>query len=215
MYYPCVVCCYVASVKPHFLEWTLAWDSGSLEARSQIDFLICQVDPVTLTGCFRALTIVVAEFVQKIVWKSANICISVTSQQKIWPVSLGVWVISQGSFVEGLEHSLCVCWNVCSSNLLFFCFLFFVFFSFLGIRLRPYQLQGVNWLAQCFHCQNGCILGDEMGLGKTCQVCHCGASTVYLYWNTSLQLIPVFSCQLLGCIFTLGDIQVFLFLSLC
>ncbi|KAM7246488.1 hypothetical protein CapIbe_002786 [Capra ibex] len=38
-----------------------------------------------------------------------------------------------------------------------------------GIRLRPYQLQGVNWLAQCFHCQNGCILGDEMGLGKTCQ----------------------------------------------
>ena len=128
MYYPCVVCCYVASVKPHFLEWTLAWDSGSLEARSQIDFLICQVDPVTLTGCFRALTIVVAEFVQKIVWKSANICISVTSQQKIWPVRLGVWVISQGSFVEGLEHSLCVCWNVCSSNLLFFCFLFFVFF---------------------------------------------------------------------------------------
>ncbi|XP_055257786.1 chromodomain-helicase-DNA-binding protein 1-like isoform X2 [Moschus berezovskii] len=38
-----------------------------------------------------------------------------------------------------------------------------------GIHLRPYQLQGVNWLAQCFHCQNGCILGDEMGLGKTCQ----------------------------------------------
>uniref|UniRef100_A0A8C8XLA8 Chromodomain-helicase-DNA-binding protein 1-like n=1 Tax=Panthera leo TaxID=9689 RepID=A0A8C8XLA8_PANLE len=38
-----------------------------------------------------------------------------------------------------------------------------------GIHLRPYQLEGVNWLAQCFHCQNGCILGDEMGLGKTCQ----------------------------------------------
>ncbi|ERE92060.1 chromodomain-helicase-DNA-binding protein 1 [Cricetulus griseus] len=38
-----------------------------------------------------------------------------------------------------------------------------------GIRLRSYQLEGVNWLAQCFHCQNGCILGDEMGLGKTCQ----------------------------------------------
>ncbi|EPY89993.1 hypothetical protein CB1_000061028 [Camelus ferus] len=38
-----------------------------------------------------------------------------------------------------------------------------------GIRLRPYQLEGVNWLAQRFHCQNGCILGDEMGLGKTCQ----------------------------------------------
>eukprot|EP00071_Canis_lupus_P027061 XP_022260618.1 chromodomain-helicase-DNA-binding protein 1-like isoform X4 [Canis lupus familiaris] len=40
-----------------------------------------------------------------------------------------------------------------------------------GIRLRSYQLEGVNWLARCFHCQNGCILGDEMGLGKTCQIC--------------------------------------------
>ncbi|XP_012327403.2 chromodomain-helicase-DNA-binding protein 1-like [Aotus nancymaae] len=38
-----------------------------------------------------------------------------------------------------------------------------------GIHLRSYQLEGVNWLAERFHCQNGCILGDEMGLGKTCQ----------------------------------------------
>ncbi|CAH6926685.1 chromodomain-helicase-DNA-binding protein 1-like [Phodopus roborovskii] len=38
-----------------------------------------------------------------------------------------------------------------------------------GIHLRSYQLEGVNWLVQCFHYQNGCILGDEMGLGKTCQ----------------------------------------------
>ncbi|XP_063481978.1 chromodomain-helicase-DNA-binding protein 1-like isoform X3 [Symphalangus syndactylus] len=38
-----------------------------------------------------------------------------------------------------------------------------------GIHLRSYQLEGVNWLAHRFHCQNGCILGDEMGLGKTCQ----------------------------------------------
>ncbi|XP_052035624.1 chromodomain-helicase-DNA-binding protein 1-like [Apodemus sylvaticus] len=38
-----------------------------------------------------------------------------------------------------------------------------------GIRLRSYQLEGVNWLVHCFHSQNGCILGDEMGLGKTCQ----------------------------------------------
>nr|XP_044613917.1 chromodomain-helicase-DNA-binding protein 1-like [Equus asinus] len=38
-----------------------------------------------------------------------------------------------------------------------------------GIHLHSYQLEGVNWLAQRFHCQNGCILGDEMGLGKTCQ----------------------------------------------
>ncbi|XP_042339987.1 chromodomain-helicase-DNA-binding protein 1-like isoform X2 [Plectropomus leopardus] len=38
-----------------------------------------------------------------------------------------------------------------------------------GIQLRPYQLDGVQWLAQCLRSQQGCILGDEMGLGKTCQ----------------------------------------------
>uniref|UniRef100_A0A8C9FFC5 Chromodomain-helicase-DNA-binding protein 1-like n=1 Tax=Pavo cristatus TaxID=9049 RepID=A0A8C9FFC5_PAVCR len=38
-----------------------------------------------------------------------------------------------------------------------------------GIKLRPYQLDGVNWLVQCYQVQHGCILGDEMGLGKTCQ----------------------------------------------
>ncbi|XP_029434009.1 chromodomain-helicase-DNA-binding protein 1-like isoform X2 [Rhinatrema bivittatum] len=38
-----------------------------------------------------------------------------------------------------------------------------------GLQLRPYQLEGVNWLIQCFKDYHGCILGDEMGLGKTCQ----------------------------------------------
>uniref|UniRef100_A0AAQ5YQN1 Chromodomain-helicase-DNA-binding protein 1-like n=1 Tax=Amphiprion ocellaris TaxID=80972 RepID=A0AAQ5YQN1_AMPOC len=38
-----------------------------------------------------------------------------------------------------------------------------------GIQLRPYQLDGVQWLTQCLNNQQGCILGDEMGLGKTCQ----------------------------------------------
>uniref|UniRef100_A0A8B9PEG2 Chromodomain helicase DNA binding protein 1 like n=1 Tax=Apteryx owenii TaxID=8824 RepID=A0A8B9PEG2_APTOW len=38
-----------------------------------------------------------------------------------------------------------------------------------GINLRPYQIEGVKWLVQCFEVQYGCILGDEMGLGKTCQ----------------------------------------------
>ncbi|KAJ1119230.1 hypothetical protein NDU88_007416 [Pleurodeles waltl] len=38
-----------------------------------------------------------------------------------------------------------------------------------GIQLRPYQLDGVNWLSQRVKNQRGCILGDEMGLGKTCQ----------------------------------------------
>ncbi|XP_068615739.1 chromodomain-helicase-DNA-binding protein 1-like [Brachionichthys hirsutus] len=42
-------------------------------------------------------------------------------------------------------------------------------FGLRGIRLRPYQLDGVQWLAQRLKNQHGCILGDEMGLGKTCQ----------------------------------------------
>ncbi|XP_072179919.1 chromodomain-helicase-DNA-binding protein 1-like [Diadema setosum] len=45
-------------------------------------------------------------------------------------------------------------------------------FSELGLKditLRPYQLEGANWMAQRFHRNHGCILGDEMGLGKTCQ----------------------------------------------
>ncbi len=39
-----------------------------------------------------------------------------------------------------------------------------------GVRLRPYQLEGVSWLAECHDQRHGCILGDEMGLGKTLQV---------------------------------------------
>lgn len=74
---------------------------------------------------------------------------------------------------------------------------------FLGIHLHSYQLEGVNWLAQRFHCQNGCILGDEMGLGKTCQVCYSGVTTVHLHWNTSLQLITIFICWVPVCIFIL------------
>ncbi|XP_070567712.1 chromodomain-helicase-DNA-binding protein 1-like [Ptychodera flava] len=38
-----------------------------------------------------------------------------------------------------------------------------------GITLRPYQLEGVNWIIERYHRNHGCILGDEMGLGKTCQ----------------------------------------------
>ena len=39
-----------------------------------------------------------------------------------------------------------------------------------GVKLRPYQLEGVSWLAGCYDRGHGCILGDEMGLGKTVQV---------------------------------------------
>jgi hypothetical protein len=38
-----------------------------------------------------------------------------------------------------------------------------------GMRLRQYQLEGVNWLLFQWHQRRSCILADEMGLGKTCQ----------------------------------------------
>uniref|UniRef100_H3CH38 Chromodomain helicase DNA binding protein 1-like n=1 Tax=Tetraodon nigroviridis TaxID=99883 RepID=H3CH38_TETNG len=51
-----------------------------------------------------------------------------------------------------------------------------------GIQLKPYQLDGVQWLSRCFHKQQGCILGDEMGLGKTCQ-----SISLLLYLSGALQ----------------------------
>lgn len=39
-----------------------------------------------------------------------------------------------------------------------------------GVTLRPYQLEGLSWLAERHRRGHGCILGDEMGLGKTLQV---------------------------------------------
>ena len=36
-------------------------------------------------------------------------------------------------------------------------------------QLRPYQLEGVNWLLFNWYTRQNCILADEMGLGKTVQ----------------------------------------------
>ncbi|CAK1549851.1 unnamed protein product [Leptosia nina] len=38
-----------------------------------------------------------------------------------------------------------------------------------GNNLRPYQLEGLNWLLFSWHNNRNCILADEMGLGKTIQ----------------------------------------------
>jgi len=38
-----------------------------------------------------------------------------------------------------------------------------------GLRLRSYQLEGVNWLLWNWWNKRSCILADEMGLGKTIQ----------------------------------------------
>ena len=39
-----------------------------------------------------------------------------------------------------------------------------------GVVLRPYQVEGVNWLIFSWYQRRNCILADEMGLGKTLQV---------------------------------------------
>eukprot|EP01047_Picozoa_sp_COSAG01_P034618 COSAG01_NODE_2608_length_7388_cov_2.860200_10_plen_71_part_00 len=39
------------------------------------------------------------------------------------------------------------------------------------MRLKPYQLIGLNWLYLMHQNQLNGILGDEMGLGKTVQAC--------------------------------------------
>ncbi|KAI0769720.1 SNF2 family N-terminal domain-containing protein [Trametes elegans] len=39
-----------------------------------------------------------------------------------------------------------------------------------GVKLKEYQLIGVNWLSLLYHKGLSCILADEMGLGKTIQV---------------------------------------------
>ena len=38
-----------------------------------------------------------------------------------------------------------------------------------GFSPKDYQVDGVNWMLQCFCANHGCILADEMGLGKTIQ----------------------------------------------
>uniref|UniRef100_A0A6B2KW73 Uncharacterized protein n=1 Tax=Arcella intermedia TaxID=1963864 RepID=A0A6B2KW73_9EUKA len=38
-----------------------------------------------------------------------------------------------------------------------------------GLNLRPYQLEGVNWLLYSWYHRTNSILADEMGLGKTVQ----------------------------------------------
>lgn len=43
--------------------------------------------------------------------------------------------------------------------------------TFKGSRvLRPYQVEGLNWITSCYYEKRSCILADEMGLGKTVQV---------------------------------------------
>ena len=39
-----------------------------------------------------------------------------------------------------------------------------------GNQLRPYQLEGLNWLTFCYYHSRNSILADEMGLGKTIQI---------------------------------------------
>ncbi|KAG0243186.1 hypothetical protein BGX31_011141, partial [Mortierella sp. GBA43] len=38
-----------------------------------------------------------------------------------------------------------------------------------GNQLRQYQMEGLNWLLDCWFNEQACIMADEMGLGKTVQ----------------------------------------------
>ncbi|KNC98438.1 uncharacterized protein SPPG_06143 [Spizellomyces punctatus DAOM BR117] len=43
--------------------------------------------------------------------------------------------------------------------------------DFIGYgQLKPYQLEGLNWLLYKWHKETPCILADDMGLGKTVQI---------------------------------------------
>ncbi len=39
-----------------------------------------------------------------------------------------------------------------------------------GRTLRPYQVDGLNWMISCWKARRSSLLADEMGLGKTVQV---------------------------------------------
>ncbi|QVM13580.1 hypothetical protein D8B26_008188 [Coccidioides posadasii str. Silveira] len=39
-----------------------------------------------------------------------------------------------------------------------------------NIKMKDYQIVGINWLSLLFEQKLSCILADDMGLGKTCQV---------------------------------------------
>ena len=74
--------------------------------------------------------------------------------------------------------------------------------------LRPYQLEGLNWLLFNWYTRQNCILADEMGLGKTVQsiafllevmvrytliitcacVCVCTCTCMYMYVHVNVYM---------------------------
>lgn len=50
-----------------------------------------------------------------------------------------------------------------------------------GPPLRPYQLEGINWILDLYSNGLNGILADEMGLGKTAQVCVLCLGWYYLF----------------------------------
>ena len=59
-------------------------------------------------------------------------------------------------------------------------------------RLRPYQLEGVNWLNFSWYNGRNCLLADEMGLGKTIQsLCFLDAAFHYGIRGPFLVIAPL------------------------
>ncbi len=61
-----------------------------------------------------------------------------------------------------------------------------------GNSLRPYQLEGVNWLLFSWYNGRNCLLADEMGLGKTIQsLCFLDAAFKYGIHGPFLVIAPL------------------------
>ena len=83
-------------------------------------------------------------------------------------------------------------------------------------KLRPYQMEGLNWLLFCWYTRQNCILADEMGLGKTIQaisllsavqvrarVCVCAYMHAYMHaficTHNYVQYVCVIMCKCIPC----------------
>lgn len=111
-----------------------------------------------------------------------------------------------------------------------------------GGELRPYQLEGLQWMVSLFNNNLNGILADEMGLGKTIQTISLIAylmenkgvvgphlivapKAVLPNWITefstwaprshSLSLVHVMGLQLLACLTSLSDAYYFLIVQYC
>lgn len=64
------------------------------------------------------------------------------------------------------------------------------------LKLRDYQLDGLNWMVYSWSQDRNVILADEMGLGKTVQ---CVSFLGYLSQSMQIRWVPDLICVLDAC----------------